>query len=120
MLQNRKYFLLLHVLLIIYSLTGIFGKKAAAQTILSSDFLLYYVSILMILTVYAFGWQQIIKVLPLSTAFANKSVTVIWGFVWGKVLFGENITLGKLVGIICIVVGIILFSYSGKSLANER
>lgn len=118
--QNNKYFLLLHTLLIIYSLGGICSKKASAESFLSLEFLLYYLLLLLTLVVYALGWQQIIKVLPLSTAFANKAVTVVWGLVWGKLLFNENITTGKLIGIGFIVAGIVLFSYSGKSVADER
>ena len=117
--QNKKHFLVLHILLILYSLGGIFSKKAASESFLSAEFLLYYLTLLLTLVVYAFGWQQIIKVLPLSTAFANKAVTVVWGLVWGKLLFNENITVGKLIGIGLIVVGIVLFSYSGKSVVNE-
>ena len=93
---------------------------AANKSFLSFDFLLCYFLLLLTLIIYAFGWQQIIKVLSLSTAFANKAVTVVWGLVWGKLLFNENITVGKLIGIGLIVVGIVLFSYSGKSVADER
>ena len=118
--QNNKYFILLHTLLIIYSLGGICSKKASAESFLSLEFLLYYLLLLLTLVVYALVWQQIIKVLPLSTAFANKAITVVWGLVWGKIFFNENITAGKLIGIGFIVVGIVLFSYSGKSVINER
>ena len=118
--QNNKYFLLLHTLLIIYSLGSIFSKMAASENFLSADFLVCYFLLLLTLVIYALGWQQIIKVLPLSTAFANKAVTVVWGLVWGKLLFNENITAGKLIGIGFIVAGIVLFSYSGKSVVNER
>ena len=113
-------FLLLHIILIIYSFSGICSKKAALESFLSFDFLLYYLLVFLILVIYALGWQQIIKVLPLSTAFANKAITVVWGLVWGKILFNENITAGKLIGIGFIVAGIVLFSYSGKSVINER
>ena len=117
--HNKKYFLLRHILLIVYSLGGICSKKAAAESFFSAEFLLYYLVLFLTLVVYALGWQQIIKVLPLSTAFANKAITVVWGLVWGKVIFNENITVGKLIGIGFIVGGIVLFSYSGKSVANE-
>lgn len=119
MLKNID-FLLLHILLIIYSFSGIYSKKAALESFLSFDFLLYYLLMILILVIYAIGWQQIIKVLPLSTAFANKAITVVWGLVWGKLIFNENITAGKLIGVGFIVAGIVLFSYSGKSAVNER
>ena len=35
------------------------------------------------LVAYAFGWQQVIKHLPLTTAYANKAVTVVWGILLG-------------------------------------
>ena len=120
MFQNKKEYLFLHVLLIIYSLGGIFSKMAASENFLSADFLVCYFLLLLTLVIYALGWQQIIKVLPLSTAFANKAITVVWGLVWGKLLFNENITVGKLIGVGFIVAGIVLFSYSGKSVVNER
>ena len=103
--HNKKQFLLLHVLLVFYSLSGICSKKAAAESFFSVEFLLYYLFLLLTLVVYAFGWQQIIKVLPLSTAFANKAITVVWGLVWGKLVFNENITVGKLIGICFIIAG---------------
>ena len=120
MLQNKKYYLLLHLLLFLYSLAGIFSKKAAIESFLSSSFLFYYLPLIFILVIYAIGWQQVIKVLPLSTAFANKAVTVIWALVWGKLIFNENITAGKLIGVGFIIAGIVLFSYLDKSVANER
>ena len=93
---------------------------AANERFLSFDFLLYYLLMLLTLVIYALGWQQIIKVLPLSTAFANKAITVVWGLVWGKLVFNESIVAGKLIGIGLIVAGIVLFSCSRKSVANER
>ena len=120
MLQTGKYFLLLHVLLIIYSVSGICSKMATNKSFLSFDFLLCYFLLLLCLVIYALGWQQIIKVLPLSTAFSNKAITVVWGLVWGKLIFNESITAGKLIGIGLIVAGIVLFSHSGKSVTNER
>ncbi len=119
-LLKNLAFLLLHIILIIYSFSGICSKKAALESFLSFDFLLYYLLVFLILVIYALGWQQIIKVLPLSTAFANKAITVVWGLIWGKLLFNESITAGKLIGIGFIVAGIVLFSYSGKSVVNER
>ena len=119
LLQNRQCFLFLHLLLFLYSLVGVCGKMSADESFLRFDFLLYYLLMLLTLVVYALGWQQIIKVLPLSTAFANKAITVAWGRVWGKLIFNENITVGKLIGIGLIVAGIVLLSYSGKSVVNE-
>ena len=69
----------LHVLLLFYSLSGIFSKNAAYQPVLSIPFFLLYGGMLAVLFIYAIGWQQIIKRLPLTVAFANKAVTVVLG-----------------------------------------
>ena len=119
-LQSKKMFLFLHLLFVFYSFAGICSKMAAAENYASVNFWFYYTLLLFFLGLYAFGWQQIIKVLPLSTAFANKAITVTWGLVWGKLLFNEIITIGKLIGISFIIIGIVLFSYSDKRVENEK
>ena len=98
------------MLLFVYSLSGIFSKLAAGESLLSFNFCLYYACIVAILGIYAIGWQQIIKRMPLTTAYANKAVCTIWGSVWGILIFKEQINFEKIVGIVMIVVGIVLFS----------
>lgn len=105
-----KILLLLHILLMVYSTSGIFTKLAAGQPFLSVRFCLYYGMVIVLLGVYAVGWQQIIKWLPLTTAFANKAVTVVWGIVWGAVFFHEPITAGKLIGAALVIAGVALFA----------
>lgn len=109
-----KVLLLLHLLLMVYSTSGILSKLAAGQPFLSVQFCLCYAGIIALLGIYAVGWQQIIKRLPLTTAFANKAVTVVWGIVWGAVFFHERITLGKLLGIAVVIAGVLLFVSSDK------
>ena len=67
----------------------------------------------MILFIYAIGWQQVIKRIPLTTAYANKAVTTIWGTIWGVLLFHEGFSAGKLAGIAIIISGIVLFTREG-------
>lgn len=102
-------FLALHLLLLLYSLSGFFSKTAAAKPFLSWEFILLYSGMMVIMVIYALGWQQIIKRLPLTTAFANKAVTVVWGILWGALLFGEAVTPGKIAGAALIVAGVVLF-----------
>ena len=87
---RAKTLIALHLLLLVYSLSGIFSKNAAREPFLSPMFILLYGGMLVILFIYAIGWQQILKRLSLSMAFANKAVTVIWGMVWGFFIFGES------------------------------
>ena len=103
-------FVALHVLLLIYSLSGIFSKLASGQPFLSPAFVGLYGGMLVILGIYAIVWQQVIKRLPLSVAFANKAATVVWGIVWGAVVFHERVTLGMVVGAVVVIVGVVLYS----------
>ena len=101
---------ILHLLFLIYSVGGIFSKLASGYTFMSRAFVLYYTGAIIMLAVYAVGWQQMIKRFPLSAAYANKAVTVIWASIWGTVFFSEKITLGKAAGIILIIIGVILYA----------
>ena len=99
---------MLHGLLLIYSLGGICSKLAAQSEFLSLRFFVLYGAVLLILAIYALVWQQILKRLPLVTAYANKAVTVLWGLLWGLLFFGETITVQKALGAAVIICGIIL------------
>lgn len=114
MKSKIKTLLLLHIMLMIYSMSGICSKLASGEKFLSIKFCVYYGLIIFLLGFYAIGWQQIIKRLPLTTAFANKAVTVIWGIVWGLLFFSEPITIGKIIGAILVVLGVVIFAYSEK------
>ena len=104
----------LHILIAFYSLAGVFSKLASAESFLSIRFCLFYGGVLVLLGVYAIAWQQIIKKLPLTTAFANKAVTMVWGLVWGALIFCEAITPGKLAGVALVIAGVLLFSQADK------
>lgn len=114
-----KILLALHLILAVYSTSTIFSKLAAKQDFLSLKFCLYYGIIILLLGFYAIGWQQIIKRLPLTMAFANKAVTVVWGIIWGFVFFNEAITLGKIIGALMVIAGIIIYAMSDGDQINE-
>lgn len=101
--------MLLHLLFFLYSLTGIFSKLAARERFFSLDFLKFYVAEFIVLFFYAIGWQQVIKRIPLTTAFINKSITAAWGLVWGAVLFEEDITIKKLISIVFVIAGMAVY-----------
>jgi drug/metabolite transporter (DMT)-like permease len=118
-MKNIKTLLLLHIMLMIYSMSGICSKMAAKQEFLSFKFCIFYGVIIILLGFYAIGWQQIIKRLPLTTAFANKAVTVVWGIVWGFLFFNEPITPGKVIGALMVVSGIIMYALSDGEREDE-
>ncbi len=102
----------LHLILMLYSLSGVCSKKAAGFEVLSLPFILLYGGMIAILAIYAVVWQQFLKKMPLVTAYANKAATVVWAGIWGIVIFQENISIGKVVSMILVAAGIILFSYA--------
>lgn len=117
--QRLKTLLLLHVLLMFYSVSGILSKLAAGQELLSWQFVCLYAGIIAILGIYAIGWQQILKRMALTSAFSNKAVTIVWGIIWGALFFAEPVTVLKVIGAILIIVGVVLYSYSDGELQQE-
>ena len=112
MIQKKKYFIYLHILLVLYSLSAVFSKLASVEDFLSFKFCLFYGLVLFLLALYALCWQQIIKHLPLTVAYANKAITVVWGIIWGLLIFGEKITSGKVLGAVFVICGIVLYAVS--------
>ncbi|WP_343248576.1 transporter [Diplocloster hominis] len=115
-----KTFFMLHLLIMVYSMSGILSKMAAKQHFLSFQFCLYYSLIILLLAIYAIGWQQIIKKLPLTTAYSNKAVTIVWGLVWGFAFFRESITLGKIIGSILVLIGVVIFARADEEKLDEH
>ena len=110
MRQEIKTISLLHLMLMVYSLSGVCSKLAAGEPFLGGRFCVFYGTVILLLAFYAVAWQQVIRVLPLTTAFANKAVTTAWGLVWGLLFFHEQITFGKLLGVTLVIAGVVLFS----------
>lgn len=117
--EKMKILLVLHIMLMIYSMSGICSKMAAKEEFLSFRFCMFYAIIILLLGFYAIGWQQIIKRIPLTSAFANKAVTVIWGIVWGALFFHESVTAGKIVGAVLVCMGVVLYAKADEDKENE-
>lgn len=120
MSAKLKNLFALHLLLMVYSASGILSKNAASVPFLSVEFCLLYAGVLALLGLYAIGWQQILKRMALTTAFSNKAVTIVWGIIWGTLFFMEPITLPKIGGAILIILGVILFSYADVEAARQK
>lgn len=113
MSSRPKVLLALHLLLALFSCSGIMSKLASGYPFMSWGFILCYGGMVCVLGIYAIGWQQVIKRIPLTTAYANRAVTVVWGIVWGAVLFGETITWPKVVGALVVLAGVALYATAG-------
>ena len=103
-----KSFVALHILLAIYSLGGICSKLAGQYDFMSFWFIFFYGLVILNLGVYAIVWQQIIKYMPLTTAYSNKAATIAWGILWGFIFFNEQIKWNMIVGAIIVVAGVVL------------
>ena len=110
--SNAKTLLFLQLLLMLYSLSGVLSKLASGAPFMSWQFMCCYGGIIALLGIYAIGWQQVIKRMPLTSAYANRAVTVIWGIIWGVVFFQESVTLPKVFGAILVLSGVALFAFA--------
>ncbi len=108
-----NYFLL-QVAFFIYALSSFFSKFATYN---NSEIMLiairYSISIIF-LGIYAIIWQQVLKRMNLSLAFSNKGIVIIWGLILGTLFLNEHITLGKIVGSIIVIFGIIILMSEKK------
>lgn len=109
-----KDLLMLQAVFFVYSISSVVSKLASGKDFFSFEFILFYGLDVMILGIYALLWQQVIKKFELSIAYANKAITLLWALVWGIVLFHEQITVGKVVGIVLVMFGIFILN-SGES-----
>ncbi|SOC03761.1 DMT family transporter [Pseudobutyrivibrio ruminis] len=114
-----KWFAILHVIILIFSVNSICSKFASQNQFLSPKWILFYGIVICILGFYAIAWQQVLKHLPLITTYANKAATTIWGLIWGFVVFGEQITLQKVIGAIVVIIGVYLV-VSGDEEVNGK
>ena len=118
-MSKARYLIILHIILALFSVSGIFSKRAAAEDMLSLNWMINYGVVLFVLFIYAIAWQQIIKKMPIVTAYANKAVMVIWGIVWGYVFFNEAITVPKIIGAVIIIAGVYLV-VTGDDYTQEK
>ena len=109
-----KSLILLEISFFIYSLSSMFSKQAMYNNPTILHIIIFYGLSLFMLGVYAIVWQQVLKKLDLSVAFANKGITIIWGIIWGVVLFKEKITIGMIIGAMIVIVGIIVMMCGDK------
>ena len=114
-----KGFVLLHIALLIYSTCPLFSKNASMHAFLSPGFILYYGGFIAVLGVDALLWQQVIKYLPVTTAYANKGITIVWGLLLGRIVFGEHISVRQMIAAAVIIAGTLLYVYADRDTGDE-
>ena len=106
--------LALQGLMLLFSGYSVLAKFAGNQAAWSAPFFAYYGLSILPLGVYAILWQRVIKRVPLTSAYANRAVAVVWGMAWGAWIFRETINAKMLIGAALILAGVALFGFSGE------
>lgn len=99
-----KQIVLLQAIIVIYTISSIMAKFASAGETLEKVVLFFGLDLLF-LGIYAICWQQMIKIFPLSVAYANRAMALLWSAVWAKIIFGEHISVQQMIGIALVIVG---------------
>jgi len=118
-ITKLKLIFFLQLSVIIYTCSGICSKYAANYDVMSLKFIGIYALEVVILGIYAIIWQQLIKKIDLSIAYANKGTALIWTAIWAVFLFNETISICNIIGIITIMVGIYLIN-SGDIVTSNK
>ena len=105
---TARQIVLLQLVVMLYTVSGIFAKFASGSEFLSLRFLLLYGGEILILGIYAILWQQIIKKVDLSVAYANRSVALIWSMTWAVLIFHETLKINQIIGVLVVIAGTIL------------
>ena len=108
--MNKKEVAILVGVNLVYACTSIFTKMASRQKMLSWPYLLWIAGAIGVMGVYAILWQQVIKWMPLSTAYMFKGTSLIFILLISGLMLGEAITINNVIGSVIIILGIALFA----------
>lgn len=103
---SLKQIIILQLAVGLYSISGVFNKMAALQSFPSWSFILYYGASMAVLVIYTFIWQRILRNVSLTTAYCNRPVSMVWGMMWGVLLFQETVTWNMILGTVIILAGV--------------
>lgn len=92
----------------VFSLAVLSMKLASTFPFGSVPFVKYYLLSLVFMTAYAFFWQKVLSVYPLTRAYSWKALVFLWVFLYSLFLFRDPVTWKNLLGALLIVSGLIL------------
>lgn len=98
----------LHSIIFLYALTSLCSKFASGMEFFSLEWILVYGLQIFILGIYAILWQQILKRMNLNFAYANKSIALVWGMLFGVLIFKESISVWNILGAVIVLIGVIV------------
>lgn len=103
-----KKVIILQMIIAIYCCSTVVAKFASAEEFFSLRFFLLYGTELVILGVYALLWQQIIKHFPITVAYANRAVSLLWSVLFAVIIFQEAVTVKNIIGVIIVMAGMMV------------
>ena len=103
----------------LYACVSIFTKYASQSEFMSWNYVWAVLSAIGVMGLYAMLWQQILKRVELSFAYMFKGTSIVFVMLLAHVIFGEQITWNNIIGAIIIILGILLYAYSSKPIANR-
>ena len=111
---------ILQGIVMIFSLTSVTAKFASGQAAFTRGFFLFYGLEVVILGVYALLWQQAIKRIDISVAYANKAMVLLWGLLWSVIIFHDSVTPKKIAGVLFVIAGVCVLNRDGRSGENAE
>jgi len=111
---------ILQGIVMIFSLTSVTAKFASGQAAFTRGFFLFYGLEVVILGVYALLWQQAIKRIDISIAYANKAMVLLWGLLWSVMIFHDSVTPKKIAGVLFVIAGVCVLNRDGRSGENAE
>lgn len=111
---SLKTIALIQGCVMLYSFTSVAGKLASGYPFLSVGFVGFYGLEILLLGVYALCWQQIIKRVALSVAYANRAMALLWSMLWAALLFGEALTWKSWLGVAVVILGTMVVNSDGE------
>lgn len=104
----------LQAIVMIYSLSSVMAKFASGERIFSVRFIAFYGLEFLALAVYAILWQQAIKKVDLSIAYANRAMNLLWSVIWAVLIFKEPVSVKNIIGVIIVSLGILVVNSDGN------
>jgi len=108
-----KMLLLLHIMFFFFSISSVLGKYASYEDFVSLNFILLFGASIAIMFFYSIAWQFILQRTSLVMAYSNRGIVVIWGIVWGVLLFDDILNFATIAATLIIIAGIALVGVGG-------
>ncbi len=104
------YALQLILLNLLMASVSVCTKAASGGEFLSWRYMAGIAGAVTLLGVYAIWWQQLLKRIPLATAYMFKGTGIVFVLILSVLLFGETITWWNVIGASLIISGITLYA----------